>query len=55
MEADEDLVCYVLTETGFHALTTEHGGIAIKLLTNIGRELSRRLRMANRTIYELEG
>jgi SulP family sulfate permease len=54
VEADEDLVCYVLTEPAFATLTTEHGGIAIKLLRNVGRELSRRLRMANRTIYELE-
>jgi SulP family sulfate permease len=52
--ADEELVCYVLTETAFHSLTREHGAIAITLLTNLGRELSRRLRRANRTIYELE-
>jgi anti-anti-sigma factor len=52
--ADEDLVCYVLTEDAFNMLTKEHGAIAIKLLANIGRELSRRLRGATRTIYELE-
>jgi sulfate permease, SulP family len=54
VEADEDLVCYVLTEDAFGALTREHGPVAIKVLTNVGRELSRRLRGASRTIYELE-
>ena len=54
VEADEDLVCYVLTETAFEALSREHQPIAIKLLANIGRELSRRLRRANATIYQLE-
>jgi CRP-like cAMP-binding protein len=52
--ADEDLACYVLTEDAFDTLTREHGAIAIKVLTNLGRELSRRLRTASRTIYELE-
>ena len=47
--------CYVLTEDAFEILKREHGRIAIRLLTNLGRELSRRLRGANRTIYELEG
>ena len=42
--ADEDLVCYELSEDGFHALTTRHPRIAIHLLMNIGAELSRRLR-----------
>jgi anti-anti-sigma factor len=54
VEADEELVCYVLTDRAFDALRREHGPIAITLLTNIGRELSRRLRGANRTIFELE-
>jgi len=54
VEADEDLVCYILTESAFATLTREHGGVAIKLLTNLGRELSQRLRRATRTIYELE-
>ena len=37
----------------FRSLTKEHPAIAIKLLTNLGRELSGRLRRANRTIYQL--
>jgi hypothetical protein len=28
--------------------------VAITVLTNLGRELTRRLRRANRTIYQLE-
>lgn len=55
VEAEEELVCYVLTETAFDALTLDHHPIAIKLLTNLGRELSARLRRANQTIYQLEG
>jgi SulP family sulfate permease len=54
VEADEDLVCYVLTQNAFECLAREHQPIAIKLLKNLGRELSRRLRRATRTIYELE-
>jgi MFS superfamily sulfate permease-like transporter len=53
VEADDELVCYVLTRRSFEKLTTEHPAIAIKLLTNLGRELSGRLRRANRTIYQL--
>jgi MFS superfamily sulfate permease-like transporter len=55
VEADEDLVCYVLTDAAFEWLAREHQSIAIKLLKNLGRELSRRLRRANQTIYEMEG
>ena len=55
IEADEELVCYVLTHRNFERLTSEHPPIAIKLLTNLGRELSSRLRRANRTIYQLAG
>jgi len=54
VEADEDLVCYVLSEASFAALVREHHAVAIKLLTSLARELSRRLRRANQTIYELE-
>jgi anti-anti-sigma factor len=53
VRADEPLVCYVLTRDAFAQLSRHHSGIAIKLITNLGRELSRRLRRANRTIYEL--
>ena len=53
VEADEELVCYVLTRADFDNLTAEHPAVAIKLLTNLGREISGRLRRANRTIYQL--
>jgi CRP-like cAMP-binding protein len=53
VEADEELVCYVLTRTSFERLTKLYPAVAIKLLTNLGRELSGRLRRANRTIYQL--
>jgi CRP-like cAMP-binding protein/anti-anti-sigma regulatory factor len=52
--ADETLVCYVLTEDAFERLRKDHPAVAITVLTNLGRELTRRLRRANRTIYHLE-
>jgi MFS superfamily sulfate permease-like transporter len=52
--ADEDLVCYVLPEDAFHALTVEDPPIAIHLLSNLGRELSRRLRRATAMVSQLE-
>ena len=55
MTADEHAVCYVLSEDAFHALVRDHHAIAIKLLTNLGRELSRRVRRANAMISQLEG
>jgi len=54
VEADEDLVCYTLSHVRFAGLAMEHPAIAIKLLANLGRELSARLRRANRTIYQLD-
>ena len=53
--ADTDLVCYVMSYDNFRRLSAEHPSIAINLMTNVGRELSSRLRRANRTIYQLEG
>jgi MFS superfamily sulfate permease-like transporter len=53
--ADEELVCYVLDEARFRALVRDHPSIAISVLTNLGRELSRRLRKANAMISQLEG
>jgi sulfate permease, SulP family len=55
VSADEDAVCYVLPEDAFHALVGDHHAIAIKLLTNLGRELSRRIRRATAMISQLEG
>jgi sulfate permease, SulP family len=52
--ADEEAVCYVLSDEAFGALVRDHHPIAIKLLTNLGRELSRRVRRANVMISQLE-
>jgi SulP family sulfate permease len=52
--ADTDLVAFVLGADAFVALSREHPPIAIKLLASLGRELSARLRQANRTIHQLE-
>ena len=52
--AEEDLICYSLSKDDFAALGVELPAIAIKLLASLGRELSGRLRVANRTIQELE-
>lgn len=52
--ADDDVGCYVLSEAQFAALMRDVPLIAMKLLANLGRELSGRLRRANRTINQLE-
>lgn len=52
--ADQDLVCYALTTADYAALAEKQPGIAIQLIAAIGRELSGRLRSANRTIHQLE-
>lgn len=53
VEADSLLVCYVLRQPAFETLSAEHPTITVKLLRNLGRVLSGRLRRANRTIYQL--
>jgi SulP family sulfate permease len=52
--ADDDFVSYALSQAQFAALSSEAPAIAIKLLANLGRELSGRLRRADRMIDELE-
>ena len=52
--ADDDVVCYVLSEDAFTALVAERPLIAVRLLANLARELSIRLRHATRMISELE-
>ena len=52
--ADNDVVCYVLSEDAFNALIAERPLIAVRLLANLARELSFRLRNATRMISELE-
>lgn len=53
--ADSDLRCYVMTYEPFTHLRADHPALAIRLMSNLGRELSSRLRRATRTIYQLEG
>jgi sulfate permease, SulP family len=52
--ADEDVVCHVLSARDFAALSDAAPAVAIKLLAGLGRELSMRLRRANKTIHQLE-
>lgn len=52
--ADSDLVTYVLSADAFVTLSAQQPAVAIKLLASLGRELSARLRQANRTIHQLE-
>ena len=52
--ADSELVCYILTGEEFTALSEQAPPLAIKLLGNLARRMSHRLRDANRTIQQLE-
>ena len=52
--SDAGLACYVLATKDFAALCARSPAVALKLTANLGRELSHRLRAANRTIQQLE-
>jgi hypothetical protein len=52
--ADVALVCFALSDKDFALLSGDAPEIAIKMLANLSRALSRRLRQANRTIHQLE-
>ena len=52
--ADEEVTAFGLSLSAFEALRRDEPDIAIKLLSALGRELSDRLRRANRTIHQLE-
>lgn len=52
--ADSDLACYALSAQDFAALSETAPAVAIKLLANLARRMSHRLRDANRTIQQLE-
>lgn len=54
VQADQGLACYVLDRRAYERIRDEHPGLAIKLLTNLGRELSARLRSANRMLNQAE-
>jgi len=50
VQADEGLVCYVLDRPAYERIERDMPEIAIKLLTNLGAELSARLRQSNRML-----
>jgi len=52
--AEEDFASYALSREQFAALSRDFPALAIKLLANLARELSGRLRRADRMIDELE-
>jgi CRP-like cAMP-binding protein len=52
--ADDEVVCYALSRSDFAAIAAKSPNLAIRLLVAVGRELSGRLRTANRTIHHLE-
>jgi sulfate permease, SulP family len=52
--ADSDLVCYALSRADYAELAEKSPSAAILFMAAIGRELSGRLRTANRTIHQLE-
>ena len=51
--ADDMLVCYVLERSSFDRLAASHPRAGLALLASLARELSRRMRRANRTLLEL--
>ncbi len=52
--ADSELVCYAMSRADYVALAETSPSAAILFMAAIGRELSARLRTANRTIHQLE-
>jgi len=48
--ADVELVCLSLSRADFEALSREHPPLALKLLANLGRELSQRIRLLNQNL-----
>jgi SulP family sulfate permease len=52
--ADGELVCYGMSRADYAALASKSPDAAIQFMAAIGRELSGRLRTANRTIHQLE-
>lgn len=53
ISADNHLVCYVLDRGAFERLSVSHPRAGLALLANVGRELSLRMRRANRTLLDL--
>jgi len=53
--ADVPLTCYVLTRERFADMQAREPAIAVRLLVNLGRELSWRMRRANQMVHQLAG
>jgi SulP family sulfate permease len=51
--ADVPMTCLVLSEDGFSAMQASRPDVAIRLLVNLGRELSLRMRRANQMLHQL--
>jgi len=52
--ADRDLACLVLRRAAFLEMMRDEPAVAVKLLANLGREISWRLRRANRMISDFD-
>ena len=52
--ADTELICYGMSRADYATLAQKSPAAAIQFMAAIGRELSGRLRSANRTIHQLE-
>jgi len=52
--ADDEVVTWALSARAFDRLRVDEPDLAIQILAALGRELSGRLRQANRTIHQLE-
>jgi MFS superfamily sulfate permease-like transporter len=48
--ADDDVVCYELSRTGFDMLLNDHPMLASRILGNLARELTRRLRRTSQDL-----
>lgn len=55
LEANDHLICYSLSYSSFLELKKKHPEIIIKLLENLSKEITSRLRMSHSIISELEG
>jgi CRP-like cAMP-binding protein len=52
--ADEDVVCYAMTDLAFNTLGEQHPKIPSKILLSMSRELSEWLRITSDQVGELE-
>jgi SulP family sulfate permease len=53
LKADDTLICYVLQRDSFERFAAAHPQAALAVVASIGREISLRMRRANRALLEL--